>query len=131
MTEITATIGKTGSPRLGCKAIALTFPKPKWPAKGDSEIIPRFASCTNRTARRSVCRPFCRPSTQDPLGFSAAKSQRFGLSHQIGQRLCAHLPHDVSAMNLHGDFGKPEFGCNLLVHKARRYQRHDLPLAGT
>jgi hypothetical protein len=59
----------------------------------------------------------------------ATNSQRFGLSHQIGQRPRTHLLYDMPAMDLHGNFGKSEFGRYLFVHEARRYQSQNLALA--
>src|SRR5882757_8952832 len=53
------------------------------------------------------------------LGFGAANSERFGFSHQIGQRFRGHLLHDVPAMDLHGDLGKSEFACYLFVQQTR------------
>src|SRR3984893_10508117 len=50
-------------------------------------------------------------------------------SHQIGQRLCGHLPHDVSAVNLDRDFAHAEIGRNLLVHQTARDKCHHLLLA--
>ena len=37
----------------------------------------------------------------------------------------------MSPMDLHGNLGKPKFGCYLLVHQAGRHQCHNLPLAST
>src|SRR6267142_3449549 len=63
------------------------------------------------------------------LALGAIDSQRFGLSQQIGERFRAHLLHNAPPMDLHGNFGQPEFRCYLLVQETRRYQSKNFPLA--
>ena len=53
-------------------------------------------------------------------------SERFSHSHQIGQRLRSHFPHDMPSMELHGNLGKSELGCYLFVHEAGRNQSQNL-----
>src|ERR1700675_378080 len=71
------------------------------------------------------------PPAWSALGLGPANSERFGLSHQIGQRVRTHLLHNMPAMDLHGNLGKSEFGCYLFVHEAGRYRSQNLSLAGT
>src|SRR3984957_11165623 len=64
------------------------------------------------------------------LESGAMNSEHFGLSYQIGQRLCSHFLHDMPPMNLHGNLGKSKFGCYLFIHETGRYRSQNLPLAG-
>src|SRR5882757_4208378 len=63
------------------------------------------------------------------LPLLATDPQRFGHSHQIGQRPRLHFSHRMPAMDLHRDFAHAQFAGDLLVHEALRYERHHFPLA--
>src|SRR6202043_1436332 len=64
------------------------------------------------------------------LGLGRTNSEGLGHPDQIGQRPRAHFFHDVSAMDLHGNLGKPNLGCYLFVHETGSDQSQNLPLAG-
>ena len=55
--------------------------------------------------------------------------QRVGHSHQLGERSGAHLPRQVSSVDLDGDLADSQLRCDLLVHEAGRYQCKHLLLA--
>src|SRR6202007_2388759 len=50
-------------------------------------------------------------------------AQFVGHSYQIGQPFCIQLGHQLVTMNLHRDFAQSHLGGDLLVEKARGYQR--------
>src|SRR6202790_3964820 len=64
-----------------------------------------------------------------PRGLGRTNSGVFALPHQIGQRPRAHFFHDVSAMDLHGNLGKPNLGCHVFGHEPETAQSQNLPLA--
>src|SRR6516162_9616913 len=51
-----------------------------------------------------------------------ANSECIGYPHQVRQRPCAHLLHNISAMDLDRDFADSKLSRNLLVHRTRRDQ---------
>ena len=53
----------------------------------------------------------------------------FRCPHEVRQGSYAHLPHEVTSMDLDGDFAEPEFSRCLFIHQARGDKRHDLPFA--
>src|ERR1700722_3537726 len=60
---------------------------------------------------------------------SRRDAERFCHSDQIGHRSRAHFLHQVTAMHLHGDLAKLEFGCDLLAHQPARDESHNFALA--
>jgi hypothetical protein len=52
-----------------------------------------------------------------------------GDSHQLGQRLDSHLPHNPASVGLHRDLADTEPGRDLLVQQAGDDQCHDLSFA--
>jgi hypothetical protein len=53
----------------------------------------------------------------------------FGCSDKVRQGSHAHLPHNVTAMDLDRDLAQPEFSRHLFVHESSGHKRHDLPFA--
>src|SRR5271166_4004933 len=53
----------------------------------------------------------------------------FACPDEVRQGSHGHLPHNVTAVNLDGDFTQPEFSRHLFVHEPSRHKRHDLPFA--
>src|ERR1700750_134330 len=51
--------------------------------------------------------------------FGGTDAERLCRAYQIRQRLRVHLLHDVPAVDLDGDLGEVQLGCDLLVHQAR------------
>src|SRR5262252_2729109 len=64
-----------------------------------------------------------------PNVFSVWKRESVGHPHQVGERACAKLLHDIMAVNLDGDLADSNLSCDLLVHQAGSYQAHHLLLA--
>jgi len=64
-------------------------------------------------------KPF-RIQLANELRLISANAERFGLSHQLSQRLSAHFSGDTATVDLHRDLGKIELGGNLLAHEAGR-----------
>ena len=58
-------------------------------------------------------------------------SKRLGHSHEVGERLCTELFHDIVAMHFQRDFADPEFGSRMPVHQTRAHKAHDLLLTST
>src|SRR5262249_20848177 len=52
-----------------------------------------------------------------------------GDSHQFGERVDSHLPHNPASMGLHRDLTDAEPCCDLFVQQARDDQCHGLPFA--
>src|ERR1700761_7087441 len=50
-------------------------------------------------------------------------------SHQVSERVSAHLLHHPAPMHLDGDFTRPQFRGDLLVEHAGDYEGHDFALA--
>src|ERR1700680_2811909 len=61
--------------------------------------------------------------------WSRCDAERFCHSDQIGHRSRAHFLHNVTAMHLHGDLAKLEFGCDLLADQPARDESHNFALA--
>src|SRR5271165_2239201 len=56
--------------------------------------------------------------------------ESFGRTHEVCQGPHAHLPHDMTPMDLDGYFTEPKFSRHLFVHQTCGDERHDLPFAG-
>ena len=50
-----------------------------------------------------------------------------GHPHQIGQRTCLHLLHDLPTMCFYRDLANSKFSANLFIQHAGNHQHHDLP----
>src|SRR5580704_13489689 len=65
-----------------------------------------------------------------PLSLVARwKLKLAGHSHQFSQRSGLHLAHNVSSMDLHGDFAGPEIRGYLFIEHPGNHKTHDLALA--
>ena len=53
----------------------------------------------------------------------------FACPDEVRQGSHAHLPHNVTSMDLDGDLTQPEFSRHLFVHEPGRNKRHDLSFA--
>jgi hypothetical protein len=60
---------------------------------------------------------------------TASKSQTLGHSYKVRERLCPHLSHYISAMDLDGDLAYADFVRDLLIHESIGHIAHDLALA--
>src|ERR1700758_5542827 len=60
---------------------------------------------------------------------SMRQSEGFGCPYEVRQGPYAHLPHNVTSMDLDGDFTEPKLPCHLFVHQSGGDKRHDFPLA--
>src|SRR5215831_1643389 len=73
---------------------------------------------TRSTIRGYVTAIYCTMVLADTLVLGVRDQRDVecrGDSHQVGERLDSHLPHNPASMGLHCDLADTELGCDLLV----------------
>src|SRR5450631_4513707 len=58
----------------------------------------------------------------DTLFRDTSDAQHIRHPHQISERVCLHLAHSISPVDLHGNLADAHLGRDLLVHKTRGHQ---------
>src|SRR5271165_7038458 len=100
-----------------CVAIVPVY-RPIGPSEGARAPAPSSSSPDFTLRRRSVAL----------AGALYDKLELVGHSGQVGQRGGLHLSHDLTPVNLHGDFADSQFARNLLVKPTGDNLGHHLPL---